>query len=946
MDHTGHLVTKDVLLDAAWPGIAVADVGLMVCIRELRRALNDNARRPRYIETVHRRGYRLIAEIVVARGPGDANDANYLARPASGAGLLVGRAAELERLQGALEEARRGVRRIVFVTGEAGIGKSTLVEAFVEEARRQGGLWIGTGQCIEQYGVGEPYLPVLEALGRLCRESHGRRLVDLLAREAPTWLIQMPGLLAVAELQTLQQRVIGSTRERMLREMSQAISTMTADRTLVLVLEDLHWSDPSTLDLLVSLARSSEPARLLVIGTWRPAEVSQPEHALHRLHGELAVQATCSEVPLELLTHTAVVAYLAARFPGRLISSELAHGIHARTDGNPLFMLNVVDYWLGQGGLVDAADQLVVPLGLEQLATRVPESLQQMIDKHLDRLEPDEQRLLEVASVAGVEFSAASVAAGLDDDVVRIEARCERLSRQRHMLRAAGEQGWPDGTVAGRYRFVHSLYAQAIYARITPGRRVGLHRRLAEHQQAAWATRSPEIAAELSVHFERGQDPRRAVVYRRHAAANALRRSANVEAVDHLRTALTLLGALPEGHERLRRELDLRLTMGTALMAVKGYAAVEVEANYLRAQELSEQLEETAQLFPLLNGLRRVHLLRGELAAAHAFGQRCLALAETVAASDLLVQAHCGLGSTLCFMGDFVGARTHSELGGQLYDSRRHHFHALGSADDPGVGSATYAALALWYLGRPDEALKRMQTAVSLAREQAHPFSLAYALIGATWLHQYRREIEATHNQAEAAMALSREHGFPLREAQASIMAGWALAARGESADGIDQIRRGLTAFEATGAAANRTYYLALLAEAYGDAGDTDEGLRLVKAALATAENTRERWWEAELHRLRGEFVLRERTPQAVRAAEAHFRRGLDVARSQQARFLELRVAVSLGRLWRRRGQHGQAAHLLGPIYGSFSEGFHTPDLREAWKLLQAQPNKAPRGRS
>ena len=934
-DHAGCLVTKADLLDAAWPG-TVSDGGLMVCIRELRRALNDDARKPRYIETVHRRGYRLIGDIVVADGPTDGGAAHRATRHNAEAPLLVGRATELEYLRGLLDDARRAVCQIVFVTGEAGVGKTTLVEAFAEEAREQGGLWIGTGQCIAQYGVGEPYLPVLEAFGRLCREPDGERLVDVLAREAPTWLVQMPGLLDDASLQTLHHRVIGSTRERMLREMSQAISAVTVHRTLVLVLEDLHWSDHSTLDLLLSLARRPEPARLLVIGTWRPAEVSQSEHSLHALHDELATRDMCAELPLGLLTEAGVAEYLTARFVGRRIPPTLARCIHTRTDGNPLFMVNVLDYWLGQGGLEDSAGQLVLKPHFDELQKRVPESLRQIIGTHLDRLGADDTRLLEVASVAGVEFSAATVAAGLDGDVMTTEIGCERLTRRRQLLRACGEQAWPDGTIARRYRFVHALYAEAIYARIPPGHRVQLHRRLAERQEAAWASRGTEIAAELSMHFERGGNPSRAAVYRRHAATNALRRSAHVEAIDHLRRALTLLEALPEGRGRLRREMDLRATLGTALMAVKGYGASEVESNYRRAQEVAEQLGDTTRLFPVLNGLRRVHLLRGELSAAHVLGQRCLVLAETAAAPDLLVQSHCGLGVVLCFMGDFVRARTHSERGAALYDSRRHRSHVLGAADDPGVGSLAYAGLALWYLGYPDQALQRVVAAMHLAREQAHPFSLAYAFVSAAWLHQYRREPEATDAQAEAVVAMSREHGFPLREAQGTIMAGWALAARGNGKDGIDQMRRGLAAFHATGAAANQTYYLALVAEACGDAGQSEEGLRLLETALRAAERSGERWWEAELHRLQGELVLREGTRQAVQTAEEHFRRGLDVARRQQARSLELRAAVSLSRLWRRQGKRQQAEHLLSGVYGSFTEGLNTPDLREARSLLRA----------
>ena len=930
-DHPGRLVTKEALVRAAWPGTAVSEGGLMVCIRELREALRDDARTPRYIETVHRRGYRLIGEIVVADEPDGGHEPHR--RESSSPGLLVGRAAELECLGESLAHARRGEHRLVFVTGEAGIGKSALVEVFAAEARRHGGVVIGIGQCVEPYGVGEPYLPVLDALGRLCRQPDGRGLVERLARDAPTWLVQMPGLLETANRQVVQERVLGATRDRMLREFGQALLAVTASRTLILVLEDLHWSDQSTLDLLLWLARSSQPTRLMVIGTWRPAEISH----VHTLHAELAVRTTCRELLLGFLSEPAVAAYVEARFPGRRIPAGLARSLRARTDGNPLFMVNVVDDWLGQGALAEVGDELLVRVSLGQLETAVPENLRTMIDRHVDRLAPDEQRVLEVASIAGVEFSAASVAAGLDEDVIGVEACCDRLSRRRHVLQADPEKIWPDGTVAGGYRFVHALYAEAISRRVTPGRRAHLHRRLGERQEAAWAGRAPEIAAELSMHFERGQDSRRAVVYRRHAAANALRRSAHVEAVDHLCRAVALFERLPPGRSRLRLELELRIALGTALMAVKGYGAAEVEANYLRAREVGEQLGTTTQLFPMLNGLRRVHLLPGELTAAHEFGERCLSLAEAAAAPKLLVQAHCGLGVVLSFIGDFAGARRHAERGAELYDTRRHVFHAIGSADDPGVGSFSYAGLALWYLGYPDQAVERLQTAIRIAREQAHPFSMAYALVGAAWLHQYRREPQAVRDHAEAVMALSREHAFPLRHAQAVIMAGWALAASGNPTEAIAQIRRGLAAFKETGARVNQTYYLSLLATAHGEAGQRDHALGLLENALEIAGSSGERLWEAELHRLRGEFVLGDGTARAVRSAEACFFRALDVARQQQARSLELRAAVSLSRLWRRRGQHRKTIRLLGPIYGSFTEGLDTPDLSDARKLLKAE---------
>jgi DNA-binding winged helix-turn-helix (wHTH) protein len=537
VEHPGQLCTKEALFDAIWPETAVTDVVLKVCIRELRHALGDNARHPQFIETVHGRGYRFIGSMAEAPQPEAQQDTSRrtaelqhpgVASVRMGAthGPMVGRGAEIAFLHQCLDQVWGGARQIVWVAGEAGMGKTTVAAAFVTEARQRGELWIGYGQCIEHYGAGEPYMPVLQALEQLCHTAGGQELIAFLAQQAPTWLVQMPWLLSEADLDRLQRATLGVTRERMLREMAQALDVLTAERPLVLVLEDLHWSDYATLDLLSVLARRQESARLLVLGTYRPEEVLGKEHPLATLTQELQIHGHSQELSLRLLTEAAVRAYLMVRVPETSILDELAQCIHQRTEGNPLFMVNMVDYVVAQDVPGMLAESRNPQAQLAEATQGMPESLRQMLERRFERLRSEEQGVLEVGSVAGNEFAAAIVAVGLEADVEQIEAWCESLARRGQWLRSCGYSVWPDETVSARYGFIHALYQQAVYNRIPAARRLRLHRRIGEQLQAGYREQARSLAAELAVHFEQGREYQRAVHYCQQVAENALRRYA------------------------------------------------------------------------------------------------------------------------------------------------------------------------------------------------------------------------------------------------------------------------------------------------------------------------------------------------------------------------------------------------------------------------------------
>ena len=946
LEHAGQLVTKDELLDAVWPDVAVSEGVLKVSVRQLRKALGEKAQTPRFIETVHRRGYRFIAPLTSSPLP--LSRSKFKVQSSNGervsglkpfASSVVGREPELTQLQDWLERALEGERQVVLVTGEVGIGKTTLVETFMAQVGANGELWVGRGQCVEQYGVGEAYLPVLEALGRLCREPGGEQLITLLSQHAPTWLVQMPALLSASDLEALQHKVMGATKERMLREMAEAVEVLSAERPLVLTLEDLHWSDHSTLELLATLARRRERARLLVLGTYRPVDVIVREHPLKAVKQELALHGQCEELSLAYLTEAAVGEYLAGRFGKSQVPAELTRLIHQRTDGNPLFMVNAVDYAVRQGLVVQADGGWELKGKGEDIEVEVPETLRQMVERQLDRLTGEERRVLEVASVAGMEFSAAAVAAGMEEGIVEVEEQCEELVRQGHFIQSEGIQEWPDGTVASQYRFVHALYQEVLYERVAAARRVQLHWLIGVREERGYGEQAGEIAAELAMHFERGRDTQRAVQYLQQAGKNASQRSANKEAVSHLTKGLELLKMLPDNRERAQQELMLQSALGRVLMATQGYAAPAVGKVFARARELCAQMGETPQLFPVLWGLSAFYIVRGEYQTANELGKQMLRLAQSVQDPALLLEAHHVLGQILYFLGEIVPAREYVEQGITIYDPQQHHSHAFLYGHDPGVACQGYAAYALWCLGYPDQALKRSHEALSLAQGLSHPYSVAYARLITARLHQLRQEGQTTQEQAEALISISIEQGFTLFVVVGPIMRGWALAQQGQGEEGIAQIRQGLTAFSAMGAELyTRGHFLALLAEAYGRTGQQEEALNVLAEALAVVDKTGERYYEAEIYRLKGELTLQANTQSPdsrITEAETCFQQALKIARQQEAKSWELRTATSLARLWQGQGKQEEARDLLAPVYNWFTEGFDTKDLQDAKTLLE-----------
>jgi DNA-binding winged helix-turn-helix (wHTH) protein/tetratricopeptide (TPR) repeat protein len=575
VEDRGQLVSKEELLRAGWAKTHVSDGVLKVIILEIRRALDDDPAAPSFIETVPRRGYRFIAprarqaKVPAAVDPRDA---------------LVGRDRVLAQLGDRLTSVLAGRRQLVFLSGEAGIGKTAVLDAFLARAASDPDLLIARGACLEHYGAAEAYLPVLEAFARLLHEPGADRVIRVLETHAPTWLVQLPWLEHRDDRETLRRQLLGVTKERMLREMAEALEALSSANPVLLVLEDLHWSDYSTLDLLAMLARRQESARLLMVGSYRSVDVIVARHPLRGLIQELRMRRQCEDIALAFLREPHVAAYLAQRFGGHAFPSELACAVHQHTDGNPLFMVRVVDELVALRVLEPEDGRWRLRRPVAEITRAVPESLRALVDKQIDRLQLEAQRLLEAASLLGNEFTIGSVAAGLGVDPLAIEERCDELARQGQFLSAAPLFERPDGTKVARYRFTHSLYPHAIAERVPAAWRLRLHQRVGEWLEHTYSAQATAIAGALAWHFEEAGDYQRAIRYLILAAQNAAGRFAYADAIRVLEQARSLTHHLAADArstleiELLQRIGDAHFGRGAMIECAEAYEAAAARA--------------------------------------------------------------------------------------------------------------------------------------------------------------------------------------------------------------------------------------------------------------------------------------------------------------------------------------------------------------------------------
>lgn len=884
----GQLVLKEALLDAVWGHRHVSESVLKTTVSQLRNVLADDAKQPRYIETAARRGYRFIAPLAGTTAP--APPPVPLAAPAQAprddAPGIVARSAPLALLEQALAAAQRGTRQLVLVAGEAGIGKSTLIDRFVGRlgaARADHAL----GQCVEHYGSAEPYMPVLEALNMLCRAAGGAELVALMRRVAPTWLAQLPWFLDDADRQALQREVAGATQDRMLREFGELLDRCTAQRPLLLVLEDLHWSDHATVQLLGFLARRRSAAALMLLASFRPAEVIATEHPLAGLRQELRLHRLCREIDLEAFSEAEVGELLAQRLGVAAVPEPFVQALHAHTEGLPLYVVNLIDELIAEQALRREGDAWVFP---EAADFGVPHHIVGVVEKQIARLPAEQQRLLGAASVAGVEFLHVPLAAVLQLPADTLREALDATVARQHWLRSTGAVALPDGRIAARYAFRHALYRHVFYQRLGLAQRMQWHGEIAAALIAAHGPATREVAAELALHFERGGQVAAAIRQLGVVAGRALARSAAREAVQAARHGLRLLAPLEPAPQQEAIELELRVLEGVALTRLHVFSDPAVAAAFERARALCERAGDSALRARALHGLWWVSYARCELAQARVLAQDILALARADGGdARLQLAGHTTLGITLAMTGELPESRRHLETALGLCATIGDELPPGLFVQHPGVEVRSYLAVVTWWMGLPGPARALAREAVALARAIRHPISQVIALHMSAVLHYFASEYREALATAGEVFEVIQRHGLPTRPGAFSWLHGHVVAALGDAPAGMAAMREAQRSCGELQMRVGLTGFHLHYAEACQEVGRLEDALATVDQGVAMAEAGPESFMLSPLLRVKA-ALLRERGDGDGAAACLHA--ALQAARVQGAGFHELRALV------------------------------------------------------
>ncbi len=887
--------------------------------------------------------------------------------------IFVGRERELEELGQHLDQALAGRSQVCFIAGEAGSGKTALVYQFVQQALvANPDLIVAVGSCNAQTGIGDPYLPFREALnmltgdaaqqsaGKVAAENANRlravvvRSVQVLVETAPELIgLFVPGATLLGtlgravvkkvgwmdQLDELAKRKVGlgapvAEQSRIFEQYTAFLQRLSTKTPLILFLDDLQWADTASLGLLFHLGRHPESGRILILGAYRPNDVAlgrdgnrhplEPVvHELTRYHGDVTVD-------LDAIPDTVNQAFVDALLDAEpnALGKAFRQALFHQTGGHALFTVEMIRTLQERGDLVCGDDGRWVE-GQSLDWDALPARVEGVIAERIARLSDELRELLRAGSVEGEQFTAEVVARvqnmserqairRLSDDL----QRRHRLVSAQGLIRLGHQQ-------LSFYRFLHILFQQYLYGNLDEAERAYLHRDVGEVVEALFLDQTEEVADQLARHFEQGGVPTKAATYRLQAGMRALRMSAHQEAATHLIKGLELLSSLPQGPECMQLELGLQAALGVVSVANHGYASPQVERAFARTRDLAQACGALSYEIPALYGLCAYQMVRGNLNQAYEQGQQLLSLAEQAGHMGYAIGALQVMGAASAHQGLLGQARLHLEDAVARYDPIRDRDSAYSLGHDPKVSALCYQSFVLFSQGYPGQALAAKDAAIEVAQQLSHPYTLGFARSFASMLFHRLRCPAECKAQAKLALELGHWGPYPIWQAIGSTTHGWALAHLHQADDGIAEVERGLALWQGSGAGLALSYFHALQAEACLAAGRREEGLRAVDASFC---NPAEMWWFPEQHRLRGELLLL--APGHEAEAEHSFRQAFDLAGQQQARMFELRSATGLARLLRQQGRTAEGRELLAECYVWFTEGFETPDLREARELL------------
>ncbi|HEX4948909.1 MAG TPA: protein kinase [Blastocatellia bacterium] len=848
----------------------------------------------------------------------------------------VGREKEYAKLH-ATFAAGRSV--FLCVAGEPGIGKTTLVEEFLAELSSTHDCLIARGRCSERLAGTEAYLPLLEALDSLLRTDRDGSCARTMRQVAPTWYAQVvsaggdssSGARLLEEIRNISQERLKREFVALLQTLSQALSQTGP---FVLFFDDLHWADASTIDLLSFLAGKFDMLNVRIVVTYRPSDMLLAKHPFLQIKPDLQARGLCHELLLEFLNEAEIAQYLMLEFPQHRFPSEFPSLIHTKTEGSPLFMADLVRYLRDRNVIANPNGTWTLAQALPDIEQELPESVRGMIERKIAQLNEDDRKLLVAASVQGYAFDSAVVAHVLQSEADEVEERLEKLEQVFAFVRLVSEAEFPNRMLTLKYRFVHVLYQNALYAGLRLTRKVALSRAVAQTLEEFFGEQREQITNELALLWELAREPAKATDYFLLAAQQASQIFATYEAGQLAQRGLTLLQSLPETEERLRRELPLQVILGNFFLTTHGLAAPETAQAYDRIRELSQQTGDTQYLLPMLYGQAIRYIFKPVFPKAMDVCREFRTIAEqrqdpTVLIGDRLI------GTVHLFQGELDAAQQNLEKCLAAYDPTTHQSLAWRYGSEPGVLGYGLRALTRWLQGYPEQAQADSQESLRLAFAIPHAHTQTFALMYAAMLHQHLRAPQRVLELTEQQIALCEKQGLAMLQALGTTIQACAQAEQGGLTTGIAVIQQGLAGVRTTGAELFRALYYCVLAELCGKAGQLDEGFAALAEAQAAVEQSQERWWAAELHRVRGELL--QQRGGAAAEVEISLQQAIALAREQGAKSLELRAAMSLAQWWQQQGRRSEARQMLAAVYDEFTEGFDTPDLRAARALLEME---------
>jgi DNA-binding winged helix-turn-helix (wHTH) protein/tetratricopeptide (TPR) repeat protein len=942
----GRVVGKEELMREVWPDTFVEENNLTVNISALRKALGEVSSEQLYIHTVPRRGYRFTAS-VRQTGESAPGAPARAAAVQTCSDILVGRDPDLSKLEGFLRQALEGAGRTIFITGEAGIGKSALAEEFMRLApRRRPGLMLARGRALEQYGAGEAYLPFLDALSGLLRDL-GDAARTTLRAHAPTWCLQLPVFRSSSELDQLCRETAGATKNRILREMGDALGALSESAPLVLLLEDLHWADPSTIDLLRYLRHRISTQRVLLLATFRPEDLQVGNHPLKNCKVEMQAHHECDEIVLGVLGAHEIANLLEKRFQPNEFPDELASVIHRRTDGQPLFTVSLLEFLARHGEILNTNShwRLARPLGAMDL--KIPDDVRALIRKKSEALDPSDRRALQYASVEGEEFFSTVLAKLLDCDHLQVEEQLAALAQNHRLIEPRGEEELPDGILTTRYRFAHALYQNVFYDELVSARRTLLHSRAGEQLLAHYGDCAPRIAVQLAMHFERGRNWERAIEFLIHAGANATSRQANRQAEEDYTHALSLADKLPPAS---RAEAEFRIFERRAavylVMSRFELSIADCKQTIERARAIGSLALECAALYALGNTLffsHRLHELRAVLDDVLELAKRTGSEEGHLQALALMTQGHLALGELTEAENKFqqvierpsqvdprtllgvLDVRARLRMFQSEYSTAEKLFREtmslaseLGDAFET-LKSHYFLTLTLANLGRISEALEVLNRAMEMARRNgdSHWASRVPNCLG--WIHRELQDFEGALAHDRNGVEIGRSMG--VLEAEVNSVINLAIdhfhAGDRRQTDSSMQAAESLLAQDHLLRWRFEMRFLAARAEQTLSRSDA-------LALLGKATHHCARKYMADAHRMLAQIAMAEGDPAA---AEAELNSAIQILREFPAPLAAWKTHLAMGRMQAQLGRReaaqaafGEAASVIRYIAGNVTD--------------------------